>query len=189
MAELYLIKVGNALRPAYEEDADRLRKMKAGVLYKGDLTAPRDQIKHRKFFALLNLAFSYWEPETMVSDIEKQTVDKLAEYLKRSGIDSDAVNALAGDFLGHLEKSRASLSVGRDFEQFRAHVTVAAGFHELVATPAGPKKVAKSISFGNMEQLEFDALYKSVLDVCWQICLSRCFDNQADLMNHLLRFE
>jgi hypothetical protein len=189
MAEIYLVKVGNALRPAHDEDAERLRKMKSGVLYRAEVSAPRDQVKHRKFFALLNLAFSYWEPETMVSDIEKQTVDKLSEYLKRSGIDSEAVNALAGDFLRQLEVNRASLSIGRDFDCFRQHVTVAAGFHELVATPAGPKKIAKSISFGNMDQIEFDALYKSVLDVCWQICLSRCFDNQADLMNHLLKFE
>lgn len=189
MAELYLVKVGNSLRPAYDEDAERLRKMKAGTIYRAEVTAPRDQVRHRKFFALLNLAFTYWQPETMISNIERETVDKLADYLKRSGVDSEAVNVLAGNFVAELERKRAGLSLERDFDQFRSHITIAAGFSELVATPSGPKKVAKSISFANMEQVQFDDLYRAVLNVCWELCLSRCFGDMNELANELLRFE
>lgn len=189
MAELNLVKVGNSLRPAYDEDAERLRKMKAGTIYSGKITAPRDQVMHRKFFALLNLAFTYWQPETMVSNIEKETVDKLADYLKRSGVDSEAVSVLAGNFVAELERKRAGLSLERDFDQFRSHITVAAGFFELVSTPAGPKKIAKSISFANMEQVAFESLYRSVLNICWELCLSRCFGDMNELAETLLKFE
>lgn len=189
MAEIYLVKVGNSLRPAYDEDNERLRKMKAGTIYRGDITAPRDQVRHRKFFALLNLTFTYWQPETMVSNIEKETVDKLADYLKRSGVDSEAVSVLAGNFVAELERKRAGLSLERDFDSFRQHITVAAGFFELVSTPAGPKKVAKSISFANMDATEFDSVYRSVLAVCWEICLSKCFGDLNELAAELLRFE
>lgn len=189
MAELYLVKVGNSLRPAYDEDNDRIRKMKAGTIYRAEVTAPRDQVRHRKFFALLNLSFGYWEPETMVSNIEKETVDKLADYLKRSGVGSEAVCVLTGNFVAELERKRAGLSLERDFDSFRSHITVAAGFSELVATPAGPKKVAKSISFANMEQVAFDDLYRAVLNVCWEICLSKCFGDLNELAESLLKFE
>ncbi len=189
MAEINLVKVGNSLRPAYDEDGERLRKMKAGTVYRAEVTAPRDQLRHRKFFALLNLAFSYWEPETMVSNIEKETVDKLADYLKRSGVDSEAVSVLAGNFVAELERKRAGLSLERDFDSFRQHITVAAGFFELVSTPAGPKKVAKSISFANMDQVAFDDLYRAVLAICWDLCLSRCFGDLNELAQELLRFE
>lgn len=189
MAELNLVKVGNSLRPAYDEDGERLRKMKAGTIYRAEVTAPRDQVRHRKFFALLNLAFGYWEPETMVSNIEKETVDKLSDYLKRSGVDSEAVSVLAGNFVAELERKRAGLSLERDFQCFREHITVAAGFFELVSTPAGPKKVAKSISFANMEQVAFDDLYRAVLAICWELCLSRCFGDMNELAETLLKFE
>lgn len=188
MAELYLVKVGNSLRPAHDEDGERLRKMKAGTIYRAEVTAPRDQVRHRQFFALLNLAFSYWEPETMVSNIEKETVDKLADYLKRSGVDSEAVSVLAGNFVSELERKRAGLSLERDFDSFRSHITVAAGFFELVSTPAGPKKVAKSISFANMDHVAFDDLYRAVLAICWEICLSRCFGDLNELAEALLKF-
>lgn len=189
MAEIMLVKTGNSLRPAYDQDGEALRKLKAGVIYRAEVSAPRDQKKHRKFFALLNLAFSYWEPETMVSDVERQTVDKLADYLKRAGIDYEAVNSLTSDFMRQLELKRSTISLGRNFDMFREHVIVASGFFELVATPAGPKKIAKSMSFANMDETQFDGLYRAVLDVCWQICLSRCFDDQSMLIEHLARFE
>lgn len=125
----------------------------------------------------------------MVSNIEKETVDKLADYLKRSGVDSEAVSVLAGNFVVELERKRAVLSLERDFDSFRQHITVAAGFFELVSTPAGPKKIAKSISFANMEQVAFESLYRSVLNICWELCLSRCFGDMNELAETLLKFE
>lgn len=122
MAEIMLIKVGHSLRPAYDEDNEAIRKLKAGVIYRAEVSAPRDQKKHRKFFALLNLAFSYWEPETMVSDVERQTVDKLADYLKRAGIDSEAVNRLTSDFMRQLELKRSTISLGCNFDMFRPYL-------------------------------------------------------------------
>ena len=52
------------------------------------------------------------------------------------------------------------------FDQFRAYVTVKAGYFTMGATPQGhPRAVPKSIAFANMGEDEFSQLYSDVLDV------------------------
>jgi hypothetical protein len=63
MAEVQLIKQpGGLLRPANQADADALEKIGNGRLLLADIKQPRNPLFHRKFFALLNLAFEYWNP-------------------------------------------------------------------------------------------------------------------------------
>lgn len=62
MAEIQLVKQSGSLRPANEVDADVMRKIKTGALVLADIRQPRNPRFHRKFFALLNLAFDYWRP-------------------------------------------------------------------------------------------------------------------------------
>lgn len=62
MTEVQLVKHGQGLRPANEVDAAALQKIKTGALVLAEIKQPRNPKFHRKFFALLNLAFEYWAP-------------------------------------------------------------------------------------------------------------------------------
>lgn len=56
--------------------------------------------------------------------------------------------------------------VSTSYDQFRKEVTIQAGHFERDVRPDGtPIKVAKSISFANMDQLEFERVYNDCLDV------------------------
>lgn len=45
------------------------------------------------------------------------------------------------------------------------------------------KKHPRSISFANMDELEFKQLYKAALDVLWRWVLSRSFRNRDEAEN------
>lgn len=74
MAEFQLIKMpGGTLRPANQDDADRLQRIENGRLVLADIKQPRNPLFHRKLFALLNFAFDYWTPEPM--DFDEMTIE------------------------------------------------------------------------------------------------------------------
>jgi hypothetical protein len=62
VAEMQLIKHAGSLRPANQTDADKLAKVKQGALVLADIRQPRNSRYHRKFMAMLDMAFDYWEP-------------------------------------------------------------------------------------------------------------------------------
>lgn len=189
MAKIYMMRQGNSLVPAEDSDHEAIQKLKHGTIYSNDVTAPRNIKRHRRFWALLDITFDYWQPQTMVAEVERETVNRLQNYFIKHGISEDATIALCQGFLVDLEQHRAEYQTGKDRESFRAWVTVQAGFYHIVQTPAGPRKVAKSISFANCDDVEFNEIYRQVLNVCWSLCLSRVFDNQEQLAESLLRFE
>lgn len=189
MAEIYLLRQGKSLIPANDSDAETLQKLKHGQIYKADIVAPRNLQFHRKLFALLNLAYEYWKPDSMVSEVEKSTVGNLKKYMAHHGVTGEAIDALCHGFLQHLENHRQDYETAKDFETFREYITVKAGFFQMAATPAGLRKVPKSISFAKMDDADFANYYRQVLNVCWQLCLHRIFDNQEQLAEQLLRFE
>lgn len=68
MAEISLIKhPGGIFHPANESDLETLAKIKNGAYVTADIKQPRNPQFHRRFFALLNFAFEYWEPEMTVT--------------------------------------------------------------------------------------------------------------------------
>ncbi len=63
--EAHFIKSGPySLQCASDADAALLTKIKAGEVVKLKLTRPRNYLFHKKFFALLNFAYDYWEPKS-----------------------------------------------------------------------------------------------------------------------------
>lgn len=63
MSEILVTKTaGGALAPADQQAADYIAKLKLGESVKVKATRMRNPQFHRKFFALLNLAFDAWEP-------------------------------------------------------------------------------------------------------------------------------
>jgi hypothetical protein len=61
MAELLMVRQpGGMLVPASDEDADALKKIKAGAVVRVEVKQIRNVKFHRKFFSLLNYAFDLW---------------------------------------------------------------------------------------------------------------------------------
>lgn len=183
MSEFHVIRRGDFLAPATPSDLDELKKLDNGDVVRVKYTRPRNARFHRKGMALLQLAFEYWEPKTMISNVEQNTVDKLGKFLIHQGVSPDAINALCGDFLATLEKSRETVSVGKSFNAFRDWVKVEAGYYDTVQTPAGPKKIPRSVSFSAMSESEFKDAYKAFFDVCWNVVLSTKFNSEQEAEN------
>lgn len=189
MAEFWIVRQGDSLYAANESDLHEIRKLPIGKPIKNNAVVPRNLQFHRKSFALLNLAFEYWKPATMVSEVERQTVESLKRYMAHHGVSGEAIDALCLGFINHLDARRDHAECCKDFDSFREYVTVKAGFFKMISSPAGPRRVAKSISFAAMDGADFDNYYRQILNVCWQLCLHSVFQDQEQLADQLLRFE
>jgi hypothetical protein len=127
---------GGNLRPADESDAETISGIKNGSLVYAEFKQPRNPQFHRRFFAMLNFAYEYFQPEIPIT---------------KSGVVPE-----------------------RNFDKFREDVTILAGFYDVVVNIKGEARYqAKSISFGSMEDMEFQDLYKAVFGVCWRMVLSK----------------
>ena len=60
--DIFLTKINGALHPASENDQELLKTIKQGQPVRVKLTRVRNYQFMKKWFALLNLAFDYWEP-------------------------------------------------------------------------------------------------------------------------------
>jgi len=61
-------RIPQGLMPAHDNDRDKLKAIKVGKPVKVKVTQVRNYEFHKKFFALLNLAYDYWEPPTTKAD-------------------------------------------------------------------------------------------------------------------------
>jgi len=60
----------------------------------------------------------------------------------------------------------------KNFEKFRSDVTVMAGFYDVVSNLKGDVQlVPKSISFGNMDDAQFEELYRAAFSVLWKMVM------------------
>lgn len=75
MAEIICIRQpGGALIPATDEDADALRKIKAGDAVRVDVKRIRNYRFHKKFFALVKYAFDIWSETVPAQEYKGQPV-------------------------------------------------------------------------------------------------------------------
>lgn len=183
--DLSLVRTANGLVGATEADRELISKIKFGSTIHGDFKKMRNSRLHGKFFALLDLAYQYFEPTGgLVPRQELRGIEGLAKYFEslsgKPGQLSDAVLA----YIKKLETERAERfpAVDKSREAFREFITIDAGHFDLVMTPDGVKKVAKSISWGKMDDLAFSALYKDVFNACWRLVLSSHFHSEAEAM-------
>ena len=131
--EAHFIKLPNrCLIPATEQDEELLSKIKAGDPVKLTYTRPRNYHFHKKYFALLNLAYDYWEPP---------------EHGKGSAW-------------------QEKVEIEKNFDRFRKDIAILAGFYEASYRLNGDVRIeARSISFANMSEDEFEKLYSATIDV------------------------
>lgn len=57
--DIYLLNTPSGLKPCYDEDYDKKKKLKIGETYKAKITVARNINLHRKYFALINCAWAY----------------------------------------------------------------------------------------------------------------------------------
>lgn len=134
--EVNLIKLpGGLLRPANDSDAEKLEGVKNGAWMKAEIVQPRNPAFHRKWWAMINFGFGYWEPEPLA--------------------------------VGGIEPEK-------NLDRFRKDVLILAGFRKLVINIKGESRYeAESISFGSMDELRFNEVYKATFNVLWRMVLSK----------------
>lgn len=189
MAQLQLIKHSSGiLIPATPESSDFLHsKCKLGAVLSADVKLVRNPAFHRRFFALLNLGFEYWEPTGgAISSNERRLVSGYAKFLASYGGNEVALMDAAEQYLAQVANRRITngISLCKSFDAYRSWVTVEAGHYDAIELPDGTlRKHPRSIAFGNMDETEFQQLYKAALDVLWRWILSRTFATQQDAEN------
>lgn len=188
MAQLQLIKQSaNILIPATPETSDFLQsKCKLGAVLVANFKQVRNPAFHRRFFALLNLGFEYWEPTGgAISSNERRLVTGYAKYLASFGGSETALLDAAEQYLVRIaDKRTGSISACKSFDAYRAWVTIESGHYDAIQLPDGTlRKHPRSIAFANMDESEFQQLYKAALDVLWRWILSRAFRDQREAEN------
>lgn len=186
--QLHLIKqTQGILIPATQETSDFLQsKCKLGAVLEADFKLVRNPAFHRRYFALLNLGFEYWEPTGgAISSNERRLITGYAKYLAAYGGSESALLDAAGQYLDRIAEKRSGyISICKSFDAYRAWVIVEASHYDAIQLPDGTlKKHPRSISFASMDEREFQELYKSSLDVLWRWILSRSFNSRQEAEN------
>lgn len=188
MAQYSFIKsAGGVLIPATPDARAFINsKVKLGAVLYADFKQARNPAFHRKFFALLNLGFDYWQPNGgAISPADKKLVRGYVQLVAHYAGHEETLQELAEQYLREQTELRAgNISLVKSFEAFRAWVTIEAGFYTAHQMPDGStRKEPKSISFAKMDDVEFSQLYKSVLDVLWNFILFRSFPTRQAAEN------
>lgn len=186
MADLALVRSANGLVGATDADRELISKLKYGATVHGDFKKMRNDRFHRKFFALLALAYDYYEPKGgLIPRQELRGIHGLAKYFEEiNGKPGQLTNAVQA-YIDQLEQDRLERFpvVEKSREAFREYITIEAGHFTLVQSPAGIEKRVKSISWSRMDDVAFEALYKDVFATCWRLVLQSHFETEAEAMN------
>lgn len=183
MADIMLIRRGGGLVPVNQSDVEALEKIPFGKELRGQITQMRNGKFHRLTFALLNLAFQYWEPEILVTTIERNTVVKLGKFMVAQGLPAETAKTFCREFMEKLNTERSSIEADRSFEAFRDHITVEAGFYRTVQTPGGLRREPMSISYAAMDESKFREYYAAIFGVTWRLVLSKSFPTEEVAQN------
>lgn len=184
---LLLVANGDgSLYPATERDFELVKRFKRGDAVKAKLSSQsRRSYQHHKLYfgGLVKLAMQYWNPTGgFISAAEKQTLKGLISFVERQGHDSEAVTALCKAFLNDLRQTRAMVieAPHRDAQALHEWIKEEAGYYDWVKTPEGLVKRTHSISFGKMNQDDFNLFYKRAFSVVWCFLLSRSFKSESE---------
>lgn len=146
---------GNTLVPVDPAAEQFVASLKLGAGAALEAKRVRNVKFHRKFFALLGLAFDVWEPTG--------------------------------------EKTWKGEPIRKNFERFREDILIMAGHYDVSYGLDGSVKFsAKSISFANCDESEFEPVYQGVLDVVWDRILREAhFRSRAEVesvVNQLMAY-
>ena len=188
MIEIMMVKTaGNGLQPATVKDAEDYAKLKIGQPVRVALTQVKQRsLKWHKMYwgGLLQLAFSSWEPQGgLISSTEKSTLNNFADWLDAKSGNSGAIKTACNAFMDELAQRRSQRidTPSKSIEALHRWVKAESGLYDLEMTPAGVRKVEKSINFNSMDADEWQEFYKQAFGVCWRFILSRSYGSEEEL--------
>lgn len=158
------------------------------------LSNNRNYQHHKKFFALLDTGFEYWQPEFQVLSpsekwIGEQIAMRFAKYSKNPTAYDSFCKPIADEVLEEIEKNRRNkldYEGMKTLEAYLDHVMKKAGFFDIKPSQdGGTVKERWSISFNNMSQERFNDVYKGVYGVIWNETLCNVYENEWMLENKI----
>lgn len=191
---------GGGIKYATDHDRDTMKGVPAGTPIAMRPVGDRRNLKHhRKFWKLLELGFSYWEPDwTFVSDPEKWIAHEVARTLATQAGDPllyDNITKLIADTVlqrvAAQRQRRFDAEAVKTTDAYLNHVMIKAGFYDLAANPdGGTLKQRWSIAFVNMSQEKFDKVYRGVAGVIWNETLQHFADEyeMEQAVNRLMEY-
>ncbi|PSU19939.1 hypothetical protein CTM97_18550 [Photobacterium phosphoreum] len=194
MAKIALVKMqGGALVPLTDDDKHFIDKKRVGTVLECDFKTLRNPMFHRKYFALLNLGFDYWNPiGGTVSPAERGLLMRFVRMLSQYGGEERILQEIVSGYLDHLSVHRAQLETEKSFEAYRKWVIIESGFYDVVVLPNGTiRREAKSIRFAKMDDVEFSELYQASFGVLWNSILNCYFGDEEAVelaVNRLLGY-
>ena len=109
--EMYLLKIGmDAFSPSAEEDREKFDKLKSMGLFKCTIKQERDPIKHRKFFAMLEVGFDAFHPP--YREYKGLPVFKDFDRFRKDVIIAAGFYEVVFDIRGRLRFKHESMSFG-----------------------------------------------------------------------------
>ena len=129
VSEKTFIRVGQVLKPADEEGQEWLAKLKHGQPVLMQARVPRNGAFHRKWFALINMAYDYWSDSVKTIEYRGEPVLPDRERFRKdvtilAGFYTPVVN-LKGELRIEAESLKwATMTEERFEELYNATITV-----------------------------------------------------------------
>lgn len=106
---------------AYRRFKSRLKKLEAGELITFDVKLPRNGKYHKKFFAMLNLAYEMWEPNRKNKSYKSKPIQKNFERFRSDVLIQAGYYSQTFDLDGNMKLEPISISfASMDDIQFEA---------------------------------------------------------------------
>ena len=180
-----------------ETDYDRnlLKSLPVGSAVKiTPINNNRNYQHHKKFFALLDAGFEYWQPEfSVLTQAEEWIAQAVAREIAVAANDENlyqnVTKPIADSVLAKVRLNRESkldYEGMKTLESYLDHVMKKAGFYDIKpAQDGGTVKERWSISFANMSQERFNDVYKTVYGVIWNEMLCNIYEDEVVLDNKI----
>lgn len=158
------------------------------------LSNNRNYQHHKKFFALLDAGFEYWQPEfSVLTQAEEWIAQAVAREIAVVASDENLYQNVTKPIADRvLAKVRSNRKAKLDYEGMKTleayldHVMKKAGFFDIKPSQdGGTMKERWSISFVNMPQEKFNDVYKGVYGVIWNETLCNVYENEWELDNKI----
>lgn len=193
---IHAVKYANGAVVA-ETDYDRnlLKSLPIGSAVKiTPINNNRNYQHHKKFFALLDAGFEYWQPEfSVLTKAEEWIAQAVAHEIAVAANDESLYQNVTKPIADQvLSKVRSNREAKLDYEGMKTleayldHVMKKAGFFDIrPSQDGGTMKERWSISFGNMSQEKFNEVYKGVFGVIWNETLCYVYETEWELENKI----
>lgn len=194
--EIFAVKYASGAVVA-ETDYDRnlLKGLPVGSAVKIiPISNNRNYQHHKKFFALLDCGFEYWQPEFSVLTqaeewIAQAIAKKIAVAANNEHFYETVTKPIANEVLAEVRLNRESkldYEGMKSLEAYLNHVMKKAGFYDIKpAQDGGTLKERWSISFDNCPQEKFNEIFKGVFGVIWNETLCNVYENEWVLENKI----